>query len=364
MNPINLPLLPPELDYSSFLEQLTAAHSALTRLDTLLIQTPNPRIFERSFMTKEAVLSSRIEGTVASIGEVMDFDAGADGFTEMIYDDAIEITNYRAALERGIKLLDEKPISENTLKEIHRILLKSGRGANRSPGEFRKSQVFIAKAGQTIENATYIPPEAQHIMGLIQNLLRYIHEHVEKDDLVRIAISHYQFEAIHPFMDGNGRVGRLLISLMLHERKILRYPYLYLSEYFEDNRSSYYEGLRNVSYENKWNEWVRFFLVGFSVQATRASETVLKVASLYASLQPKMVKISPEYGLDLLEALFQRPVFSVGMLRVQMKLTNIQTSYSLVGRLHDLGIVRDLTPHKQRGKRYQFIELLSIIQGA
>lgn len=364
MKPISLPLLPPDLNYSSFLERLTAAYRALTQLDTLLIQTPNPRIFERSFITKEAVLSSRIEGTIASIDEVMDFDAGADGLTGLIHDDAVEITSYRAALERGIELLGEKPIGENTLKEIHKVLLKSGRGANCSPGEFRKSQVFIAKAGQTIENATYVPPEAQHIVILMQNLLHYIHGHSEKDVLVRIAVAHYQFEAIHPFMDGNGRVGRLLISLMLHERKILRYPYLYLSEYFEDNRLDYYEGLRNVSYESRWNEWVSFFLTGFSVQATRASETVLKVASLYSSLQPKMVKISPEYGLDLLEALFQRPVFSVGILREQMSLTNIQTSYSLVEKLQELGIVRDLTPQKQRGKRYQFIELLSIIQGA
>jgi Fic family protein len=237
MKPHILASLPPSIDYSDFLEELTTAHRALTELDTLLKQTPNPRIFERSFMTKEAVLSSRIEGTIASVDEVLCFDAGAVMATESLHDDAIEITNYRNALKRGIDLLDEKPLGENTIRELHQILLSKGRGANRSPGDFRKSQVYIGRVGQSIDDASYVPPEAQNIQSFIQNLLSYIHELDERDDLVRIAIVHYQFEAIHPFLDGNGRVGRLLISLLLHEKKLLQYPYLYLSEYFEEHRT-------------------------------------------------------------------------------------------------------------------------------
>lgn len=361
--PIDLQLLPPVINYSDFLEELTAAHRALTQLDTLLEQTPNPRIFERSFMTKEAVLSSRIEGTVASMDEVLGYDAGEEMVTTSLRDDAIEITNYRDALEQGIAMLTKKPLGENTLKELHQILLSKGRGANRSPGEFRKTQVYIGKTGQTIQDASYVPPEAQRITSLIRNLLSYIHELDERDDLVRIAIAHYQFEAIHPFLDGNGRVGRLLISLLLQEKNLLKFPYLYLSEYFEENRQDYYKGLRNVSYKNAWPEWIRFFLLGITEQATRASETVLSVAKLYKSLQAQFVNISPEYGLDLLDALFQRPVFTVSMIREQMGGTNIQTSYTLIEKLLEAGIIKDLTTDKQRGKRYQFSELLKIVHG-
>lgn len=364
MKPHNLTILPPTIDYSDFLEELTAAHRALTQLDTLLKQTPNPQIFERSFMTKEAVLSSRIEGTFASVDEVLGFDAGEEMTTESLQGDAIEITNYRNALEQGFIILNEKPLGENTLKDIHSVLLNKGRGANKGPGTFRKTQVYIGRAGQTIENASYVPPEAQNIAGLVQNLLSYIHEIEERDDLVRIAVVHYQFEAIYPFMDGNGRMGRLLISLLLHEKKLLQYLYLYLSEYFEEHRQEYYEGLRNVSYQNAWSEWIRFFLSGIAEQATRASKSVIEVTELYRGLRNAFVKISAEYGLDLLDALFQRPVFTVSMIREQMGLTNIQTSYTLVEKLLEAGIIKDLTPTKQRGKRYQFSELLKIVQSS
>jgi len=361
MKPHQLALLPPNIDYSTFLEHLTTAHRALSRLDTLLKQTQNPRIFERSFMTKEAVLSSRIEGTMASIDEVLGFDAGAEMINESLHDDAVEITNYRKALEQGMSLLLEEPLGENTLKELHHTLLSKGRGANRGPGEFRKTQVYIARTGKSIHDASYIPPEAQMIPKLTQNLLHYIHDGNERDDLVCIAVAHYQFEAIHPFLDGNGRVGRLLISLLLHDKKLLELPYLYLSEYFEENRQDYYEGLRNVSDKNSWTEWIKFFLSGITQQATSAAATVLETAELYRGLQEKFAKISPEYGLLLLDALFQRPVFTVSMLREQMNQTNVQTSYTLVEKLLGSGIIRDLTPSKQRGKRYEFIELLKIV---
>lgn len=361
--PHKLPLLPPKLDYTVFIEELTAAHRALAGLDALLAGSPNPRIFERTFVTKEAVLSSRIEGTIATISEVLDYDAGADIGNMELREDALEIINYRKALIQGITELREKPLGENLIKQLHTILLNSARGANRSPGDFRKSQVYIGRPGAGIDSAAYVPPGAGEVIPLIQNLLKYIHEEPERDELVRIAVAHYQFEAIHPFLDGNGRVGRLLITLLLQEKGLLAHPYLYLSEYFEANRQEYYEGLRNVSYYSKWEAWIAFFLQGIADQATVGTALVKEVAQLHKSLQKHFVGISNEYGLALLDAVFQRPIFTVAMLREQAGLTNVQTSYTLVEKLLAGGVIKDLTPHKQRGKRYEFSELLRIVRG-
>ena len=356
-----LALLPPQLVFDDFIEELTAAHRALAQLDTLLTQTPNPKIFERTFMTKEAVLSSRIEGIVATLSEILDYDAGAELPTHELCEDAREIVNYRQTLIEGIAALDSQPIAENLIKYLHGILLHSTRGANRSPGEFRNHVVYIGRAGVTIENATYVPPEPQQVIPLFQNLLHYIHNMPERDELIRIAVIHYQFEAIHPFSDGNGRMGRLLITLLLHERKLLKYPYLYLSEYFEAHRQEYYERLRDVSYDDAWSEWIRFFLSGIAEEATRGRQTAQTVADLHRDLQGKFVKLSSEYGLPLLEALFQRPIFTVPLIREQVGLTNIQTGYTLIEKLLTAGIIVDITPSRQRGKRYEFSALLNLV---
>ncbi len=172
--PYRLPPLPPKLDYRRFIEELTTAHRALAGLDALLEGSPNPKIFERTFITKEAVLSSRIEGTLATTRQVLDFDAGAIIDNVELREDAIEIINYRKALTQGITALDQRPLGENLIKQLHALLLDSARGANRSPGEFRKSQVYIGRPGAGIETAAYIPPEPQEVIPLIQNLLKWL----------------------------------------------------------------------------------------------------------------------------------------------------------------------------------------------
>ncbi len=193
--------------------------------------------------------------------------------------------------------------------------------------------------------------------------MKYIHEQPERDELVRIAVIHYQFEAIHPFLDGNGRVGRLLITLLLQEKELLRQPYLYLSEYFEANRQEYYQGLKNVSDQAKWEEWVSFFLRGITEQALAGTILVKTVTKLHTNLQKNFVSISGEYGLQLLDALFRRPIFTVAILRKQMGMTNIQTAYTLVEKLLATGVLKDITPEKQRGKRYEFSELIRLVRG-
>lgn len=361
--PNKLPQLPPKLNYAEFLQEITAAHRALAALDALLGVIPNPKILERSFVTKEAVLSSRIEGTVADVDEVLDYDAGAVAPTHQLQQDIAEITNYRMALALGLEMLEEQPISENFIKKLHGQLLESGRGGHKDPGNFRRVQVYIGSHGQGIENASYIPPVAPDIILLIKNLLMYIHEQPENDELVRIAVAHYQFEAIHPFLDGNGRVGRLLISLLLKDKNLLRLPYLYISQYFEQNRQGYYEGLLRVSENGDWSNWIRYFLNGVRWQAQEGTKSAQLIVDLNRALIPQMASISSEYGLETLRVMFETPIFTASILREQASIDAVQTSYSLIERMLADGIIADITPEKQRNKRYEFRQLLNIIRG-
>lgn len=362
--PYELPKLPPRLSYDAFLEDITAAQRALAGLDALLGVIPNPNILEQSFVTKEAVLSSRIEGTIADVEEVFDYDAGAAAPSKQLRDDITEITNYRLALSQGLKLLESTPLNENLIKQLHKTLLDSGRGVNKDPGNFRRVQVYIGSRGQGIEQASYIPPSANSVTALIGNLLQYIHEAPEKDELVRIAVAHYQFEAIHPFLDGNGRVGRLMISLLLSEKKLLRLPYLYISQYFEQNRQSYYDGLRGVSEQGDWTNWLKFFLRGVRWQAEEGIRTAQLIADLNKELTPLMASLSTEYGLTVLKVMFEQPIFTARILRKEASIDAIQTSYSLIDKLLTENIIVDITADQQRNKRYEFRKLLDIVRSS
>lgn len=360
--PFILPDLPPNLDYNEFLQEITAAQRALARLDALLGVIPNPKILERSFVTKEAVLSSRIEGTAADVDEVLDHDAGATTPSKQLQADIDEIVNYRKALSLGLQLLETSPISENYIKQLHKQLLSSGRGINKDPGNFRRVQVYIGARNRGIEEASYVPPTAQEIIPLVQNLLHYIHDATEKDELVRIAVVHYQFEAIHPFLDGNGRVGRLLTSLLLQDKQLLRLPYLYLSQYFERNRQGYYDGLRAVSESADWSGWIRYFLSGIQQQAEDGAKVARRIVDLNKELTPRMVMISSEYGLKVLDVMFNQPVFTASILRNEAAIDAMQTSYSIIQRLLTEGIITDITPTRARSKRYEFKQLLYIVR--
>jgi Fic family protein len=325
---------------------------------------PNPKIFERTFVTKEAVLSSKIEGTDATLDEVLDADAGGEQADERLRDDIIEVVNYRKALNLGLELLKKRPLDEILLKKMHEVLLSDGRGANRDPGNFRRSGVYIGKPGAGIEKASYIPPSSNKIAPLMSNLLNYIHSDEKVDDLVKIAVSHYQFESIHPFLDGNGRVGRLMITLLLQDKNLLHFPYLYISEYFERNRQDYYDSLCNVSTDGLWSNWIRYFLIGIYNQSNQIIESVEKVSDLYKNLQPRFINISHEYGLQLLDTLFSWPIFNESILYEQMQLNSHTTGYTMIDKLIEGGLVIDLTQNYKRGKRYEFKPLLDIVRSA
>lgn len=357
------PFLPPEIDCSSIFQNIVKARDIIARYDEAVKRLPNPEIIQRSFETKEAVLSSKIEGTQVTLDEVLLFDAQdikkEDSEGEKDYR---EIFNYRFAIKYGMELLKKRPLAENVIKDLHKILLNSVRGKNKNPGEFRKMQVFIGPYGGTINDATFVPPEPQYITGLFSNLEKYMHDKEVIDPLIQIAIVHYQFESIHPFMDGNGRVGRLLIPLFLYENKITAYPNIYISEFLETHRSVYYELLRGVSEKNEWIPWIKFFLDAVYEQTRLTLERITKIEKIYHDLKENMPKINSIYANSFLDAIFIKPTFTTNSIKKISKISNNQTLYTVIDKFLEMKIITDLTPDKTRNKIYGFPELRKVIR--
>jgi Fic family protein len=361
-NPFIPPKLPVSIDYAGLIGHITKAHRAIASLNSLLNHLPNPELLGRTMQTKEAVLSSKIEGTQATLNEVFEYEAKDEKKEDSeIKKDIHEIINYREALELGVKSLKKAPLSENLIKKLHSVLLRSGRGRNKAPGEFRKAQVYIGRPGAGIENASFVPPPANEIIPLFSNFEKYLNADKEKDLLVQIAVAHYQFEAIHPFLDGNGRVGRLIISLFLYERQLLSHPFLYLSEFFEEHREDYYELLRSVSGKGKWEAWIRFFLTALAAQAEAAEKTGKAILDLHAKYKEKIVNVNSVYAMNLLDAIFIHPIFRTASIRKDAKIKNTQTFFNLIAKFLDAGIIKDMTPKKRRNKVYAFDELIKLL---
>lgn len=356
--------LPPKVDYIELITRLTKAHSALARLDATVERLPNPQILERSFTTQEAVQSSKIEGTQATLEEVLGYEAedGSANLTENKRGDIHEVINYRKALEFGIKHIDQgNAITENFVKKLHGILLQSSRGKNKAPGEFRKTPVHIGPLGAPVEKATYVPPSAGKIQQLFTNLEAYLNKPTERDPLVQIGVSHYQFEAIHPFLDGNGRVGRLLIILFLYKHKLLKKPWLYLSEYFELHRESYYDLLLAVSEKQSWTEWLVFFLKAIEDQSINVCKTVEEILKLYEYVKLEALAMQSQYAPNMVEAIFTSPVFNRRMMQKLSGIENYQTASSLVQKFIEAGIIVDARPARKRNKIYAFPALLKLV---
>jgi Fic family protein len=361
--PIILPLLPPKLDYASVFPSIVKARDIVARYDEAVKRLPNPEIIQRSFETKEAVLSSRIEGTQVTLDEVLMFDAQDKKTEESEQEkDYREIINYRAAIKYGKDLLEKKPLAENVIKKLHSILLDSVRGQNKAPGQIRKTQVFIGPYGATIDEATFIPPEPQLIPELFSDLEKYIHSEDVIDPLVQIAIAHYQFEAIHPFMDGNGRVGRLLIPLFLYDKKVTAYPNIYISEFFEKHRDTYYRLLGDVSEKGDWMPWIKFFLDAVSGQTKITLDRVAKIEKLYKDLKERMPEMKSIYANSLLDAIFISTAFNAKSIQQVSGISNKQTLYSIIGKFIEKKIIFEFVLGKTRNKIYIFSDLLKIIQ--
>ncbi len=356
--------LPVDIKYEPLITGIAKAHASLARLDAFLSQLPNPRLLTKTFITKEAVMSSQIEGTEASLLDVLEKEAkGLFEEETRSGRDIREIINYRNAMEEGIKMIkDGKKISENLILDLHKILLRSVRGADKKPGEFRKVQVYIGKPGLGIENASYIPPVHDKVPGLVKDLVKYINSDEEKDLVVQAAFAHSQFEAIHPFIDGNGRVGRLLISLFLFDRKLINKPFLYVSEYFEANRAEYYACLKGVTADGDWYSWIAFFLRAIDEQARKVTKTARDILDIYHVERASLSRFDSIYAGDLLDAIFIMPVFSSNSIRPSSGIKNIQTLFSLIDKFEKDGIIVSLTPGAKRGKIYMFKKLIDILE--
>ncbi len=349
--------LPPTLRWDTELASvLSQAERALGRLGGAGQDMPNPHLLIRPFLQREALLSSEIEGTQASAPDLVMFEV--DPQIENRAPDVREVANYVRALEYGLEREKSLPLSLRFIRELHAILMEDVRGENRMPGEFRRSQVHIGPPGASIDQARYVPPPPSHLSGTLDRFEKFLHAPSDLPPIVRLALVHYQFEAIHPFMDGNGRIGRLLISLMLCLDDILPLPLLYLSAYFHRNRQEYYDRLLLVSAQGAWMEWILYFARGVAIEANDAADRVQRLKGLQGDYMGQVRTARASALLTaLVDELFNRPVVTVTVVAGLLEVTP-NTAQRHVDRLIELGILRLASPHRKRNRIYVADEIM------
>ncbi|MFT4579728.1 MAG: Fic family protein [Nitrospinales bacterium] len=345
MTPYEPDVLPlRELDYQLLFGLVGDASSELARYDGLLQGIPNPAVMLSPLTTREAVLSSKIEGTQATVDEVLEQEAGLLKEGEK-YKDIQEISNYRSALFQASEYLKDYPIRLNVIRELHKTLLSGLRGQDKTPGEFRLIQNWIGREGCSIEEATFVPPNPLRLQEFLEDWEQYL-GYVENNVLLQTAIIHAQFELIHPFKDGNGRIGRILIPLFLYQKKQLSQPMFYLSEYLEAHRDEYYQRLGNISEQQDWNGWIAFFLSAITHQAKENSQRVKEIMALYDEMKVKVHEVTrSQYSVYLLDAIFSKPIFSSSDLIKQFNQEyeiHEKTTPGLLRQLRDANILKIL----------------------
>ncbi|MCX7723328.1 MAG: Fic family protein [Verrucomicrobiae bacterium] len=359
--PAPLPPDPP-LDLASPIrELLSEADYALGRLDGAILTLPNPDLFVTMYVRKEAVLSSQIEGTQSSLQNLLAAEA-------QLYDphapaDVAEVINYVRAMNHGLRRLAELPVSVRLMREIHAELMRGVRGGDLTPGELRTTQNWIGPAGCTLAEATFIPPPPEYVPSALSDLERYLHSETPTPPLVQVGLAHAQFETIHPFLDGNGRIGRLLITLLLVEKRLLSKPVLYLSHYFKRYRSEYYDRLQAVRDAGDWEGWLVFFLRGVSEvsrQATRTAAAILQMREEYRARITAQLGRAAANGLRIMDRLFDQPIVTVATVRDWLKLTRSGAN-NLVNRLVALGLLREITGYA-RNRRFRFEPYLRLFE--
>ena len=302
---------PPQLDWQQLIPLLGPANASLARYDGLLEGIPNPAVLLSPLSSQEAVLSSRIEGTQATLAEVLEFDADAEASTlsPERRDDIREVQNYRHAMREAVELLETLPLSLRVIKHLHSTLLSGVRGEDKAPGAFRRIPNWIGPRGCSIEEARFIPIGADQLQPAMGTWESFIHADYP-DRLVQLAILHAEFEALHPFLDGNGRIGRMVLPLFLWQAGILRMPYFYLSAYFEANKDSYVERLLAISRDGDWTGWCRYFLEAVQVQAIENQLRASQILGLYEQLKPAVQEAThSQYAVTALDWIFSTPTF-------------------------------------------------------
>lgn len=336
---------------------LEKAAIKLGELNSFSKLVPNIDLFIQLHVTKEAVVSSRIEGTQTQMDEAL---LEEDEISPERKNDWFEVKNYIKALNQAILELENLPISSRLIKKTHQILLESARGENKQPGEFRTSQNWIG--GNTLTDAVFIPPNQDYVNELMADLEKFIHnEEINVPALVKIGIAHYQFETIHPFLDGNGRIGRLLITLFLVDKKILNKPLLYLSAFFEKNKGLYYDNLTFVRSKNNMKQWLKYFLVGVAETAESATQTLSDVIELKSKLESN---ITLNFGKRannasiLLQYLFKKPVVHVNQVK-EITNSTFKTANDLVTEFVNAGILKEMTG-QSRNRVFVFDEYIKL----
>ncbi|WP_069859142.1 Fic family protein [Desulfoplanes formicivorans] len=357
--PAPLPPYPP-INWSPELRsKFDQALLALGRLDSVSTLLPDTSLFLYMYVRKEAVLSSMIEGTQSSLSDLLLFEL--DQKPGVPLNDVREVSNYVAALDHGLRLLEEGlPLSLRLFRDIHGVLLTKGRGSNQTPGELRRSQNWIG--GTRPGNAAFVPPPPEDVLECMSKLELFLHDQPEPTPvLLKAALAHVQFETIHPFLDGNGRLGRLLITLLLCEQKVLREPMLYLSLYFKTHRQYYYELLNNVRMTGDWEAWLDFFAEAVIVTATQAVETAQQLLDLSNQDRDKISGLGRAAAstLQVHRALMEHPIATSGSLVEKTGITPATVNKAL-GHLEQLGIVKELTAQK-RNRLFSYVDYIEIM---
>ena len=355
--PAPLPPRPPVVLDGEIVALLSRADLALGRLDGIVKVVPDPDFFVAMYVRREAVLSSQIEGTQSTLEDLLEVELVPE--RERRHSDVGDIVGYIRAMNHGAMRLGTLPLSLRLIREIHAELLRDGRGGLATPGEFRATQNWIGPAGATLQQATFIPPPAHEMIAALGDFERYLHEDEERPALIEVGLAHAQFETIHPFLDGNGRVGRLLITFLLMHRGVLRRPLLYLSYFFKLHRAEYYDRLMAVRLSGDWEGWLRFFLRGVAETAEEAADKAERIFEMREMQRTRVIDAKlAQHGLPLLALLFQRPLINVGLVTEALDVT-FPTANRLVGRFEELGLLTEITGQK-RSRVYRFEPYLAL----
>ena len=341
--------------------QLSEADRALGRLDGAVQTLPNPDLFVYMYVRKEAVLSSQIEGTQSSLQDLL--VAEARMFDPRAPDDVDEVINYVRAMDHGLARLVDLPVSVRLIRELHTELMRGGRGGRLTPGDLRRSQNWIGSPGSTIAEAVFVPPPPHDVPQALSDLERFLHRETPLPPLLQIGLAHAQFETIHPFLDGNGRVGRLLITFLLAERGLLARPVLYLSHYLRRHRREYYERLQAVRDDGAWEGWLGFFLRGVEeVSGAAASTTraILEMREHHRRLITDRLGRAAGPGHRVMDRLFDQPIVTVATVRGWLGVSN-PAANKLVGRLVEIGLLRETTGYV-RNRRFRFEPYLRLFE--
>lgn len=358
--PEPLPPKNPELSIDDELQDyLSEADISLGRLDGSIQMLPNPDLFIEMYVKKEAVISSQIEGTQSSLSQLLKKESEVnDPDTPS---DVNEVSNYVKAMHRGLELLNDLPVSVRLVKEIHKELLRDVRGQEKNPGELRKSQNWIGSEGRDIRHATFVPPPEHEMVKALSDWEKFLHQNDHIPVLVKIGMAHAQFETIHPFLDGNGRVGRLLITLLLCEWDKLQEPVLYLSHFFKQHRQEYYELLQNVRDLGDWESWIKFFVRGVSEVSGQATDTSREIVSLREKHRGLIVEEFGNVagnGLKVLERLFLKPYITVKQIESLTGVT-FSAANNLMGKFENVGVLTEITGQK-RNRQYEYSDYLNL----